>query len=94
MAQKEGFYRVELINTVWEVPERYQNLMPVGNGAFGQVSNKEREAEDDGRCFQVCSATDTESRSSDSCEVTSRYISPQLSSQSLTIFRFELPLKN
>jgi len=53
MAQKEGFYRVELINTVWEVPERYQNLMPVGNGAFGQV----------------CSATDTESRSSDSCEV-------------------------
>ena len=37
MAIKEGFYRVELINTVWEVPNRYQNLMPVGNGAFGQV---------------------------------------------------------
>ena len=37
MTIKEGFYRVELINTVWEVPNRYQNLMPVGNGAFGQV---------------------------------------------------------
>ena len=37
MTIKEGFYRVELINTVWEVPERYQNLMPVGTGAFGQV---------------------------------------------------------
>ena len=37
MARKEGFYRVELIKTVWEVPERYQNLMPVGHGAFGQV---------------------------------------------------------
>ena len=37
MTIKEGFYRVELINTVWEVPERYQNLSPVGTGAFGQV---------------------------------------------------------
>ena len=37
MARKEGFYRVELIKTVWEVPERYQNLLPVGHGAFGQV---------------------------------------------------------
>ena len=43
MALKEGFYHVELINTVWEVPERYQNLMPVGNGAFGQVRTKDRE---------------------------------------------------
>ena len=38
MTLKEGFYKVELINTVWEVPERYQNLLPVGSGAFGQVS--------------------------------------------------------
>ena len=38
MTIKEGFYRVELINTVWEVPERYQNLSPVGTGAFGQAS--------------------------------------------------------
>ena len=53
MARKEGFYRVELIKTVWEVPERYQNLLPVGHGAFGQV----------------CSATDTERRSPDGSEV-------------------------
>ena len=38
MTIKEGFYRVELINTVWEVPNRYQDLMPVGTGAFGQVN--------------------------------------------------------
>ena len=29
---------MELINTVWEVPNRYQDLMPVGTGAFGQVN--------------------------------------------------------
>ena len=40
MTIKEGFYRVELINTVWEVPNRYQDLMPVGTGAFGQVNHK------------------------------------------------------
>ena len=45
MAQKEGFYRVELIKTVWEVPERYQNLMPVGNGAFGQVRHCTKQEE-------------------------------------------------
>ena len=45
MTIKEGYYRVELINAVWEIPNRYQNLMPVGTGAFGMV----------------CSATDTES---------------------------------
>lgn len=50
---KENFYRVELISTVWEVPERYLNLNPVGSGAFGQV----------------CSATDTEIKSSDGGEV-------------------------
>eukprot|EP00092_Neocalanus_flemingeri_P011404 GFUD01012287.1.p1 GENE.GFUD01012287.1~~GFUD01012287.1.p1 ORF type:complete len:363 (-),score=81.00 GFUD01012287.1:85-1173(-) len=53
MTLKEGFYKVELINTVWEVPERYQNLLPVGSGAFGQV----------------CSATDTEKKSPDGTEV-------------------------
>ena len=42
MARKEGFYRVELIKTVWEVPERYQNLLPVGHGAFGQVGRGRR----------------------------------------------------
>ena len=71
MTIKEGFYRVELINTVWEVPERYQNLMPVGTGAFGQVGKQ---------CLyfimtfinpicQVCSATDTERQSSDGTPV-------------------------
>ena len=34
---KEGFYRIELNKTVWEVPERYQLLAPVGSGAYGQV---------------------------------------------------------
>ena len=34
---KTGFYSVELNKTVWEVPERYINLTPVGSGAYGQV---------------------------------------------------------
>jgi len=34
---KKGFYSVELNKTVWEVPERYINLTPVGSGAYGQV---------------------------------------------------------
>ncbi|XP_060595360.1 mitogen-activated protein kinase 14-like, partial [Ruditapes philippinarum] len=34
---KDGFYRVELNKTVWEVPNRYQFLSPVGSGAYGQV---------------------------------------------------------
>ncbi|KAL4227017.1 Mitogen-activated protein kinase 14 [Mactra antiquata] len=34
---KAGFTRVELNKTVWEVPERYQCLTPVGSGAYGQV---------------------------------------------------------
>lgn len=34
---KDGFYRVELNKTVWEVPSRYQLLSPVGSGAYGQV---------------------------------------------------------
>uniref|UniRef100_A0A3Q1GI62 mitogen-activated protein kinase n=1 Tax=Acanthochromis polyacanthus TaxID=80966 RepID=A0A3Q1GI62_9TELE len=39
MSQKERptFYRQELNKTVWEVPERYQNLAPVGSGAYGSV---------------------------------------------------------
>ncbi|XP_063049480.1 mitogen-activated protein kinase 14A [Engraulis encrasicolus] len=31
------FYRQELNKTIWEVPERYQNLSPVGSGAYGTV---------------------------------------------------------
>uniref|UniRef100_A0A3Q2XI96 mitogen-activated protein kinase n=1 Tax=Hippocampus comes TaxID=109280 RepID=A0A3Q2XI96_HIPCM len=38
MSARPGFYRQELNKTVWEVPERYQNLTPVGSGAYGSVS--------------------------------------------------------
>ncbi|CAL1286266.1 unnamed protein product [Larinioides sclopetarius] len=34
---KSGFVKIELNKTLWEVPERYQNLAPVGSGAYGQV---------------------------------------------------------
>jgi p38 MAP kinase len=34
---RNGYYRVELNRTSWEVPERYINLSPVGSGAYGQV---------------------------------------------------------
>uniref|UniRef100_A0A8C6T8T4 mitogen-activated protein kinase n=1 Tax=Neogobius melanostomus TaxID=47308 RepID=A0A8C6T8T4_9GOBI len=37
MTARPGFYRQELNKTVWEVPERYQNLTPVGSGAYGSV---------------------------------------------------------
>ena len=32
-----GYYRTELNRTVWEVPEKYQDLSPIGTGAYGQV---------------------------------------------------------
>ncbi|XP_039605222.1 mitogen-activated protein kinase 14B isoform X1 [Polypterus senegalus] len=39
MSQRERptFYRQELNKTIWEVPERYQNITPVGSGAYGSV---------------------------------------------------------
>ncbi|XP_067251057.1 mitogen-activated protein kinase 14A isoform X1 [Chanodichthys erythropterus] len=39
MSQKERptFYRQEVNKTMWEVPVRYQNLSPVGSGAYGTV---------------------------------------------------------
>ncbi|KAA0720724.1 Mitogen-activated protein kinase 11 [Triplophysa tibetana] len=37
MSTRPGFYRQELNKTVWQVPERYQNLTPVGSGAYGSV---------------------------------------------------------
>ncbi|MEQ2306477.1 Mitogen-activated protein kinase 14A [Ameca splendens] len=39
MSHKERpiFYRQELNKTVWEVPQRYKNLSPVGSGAYGSV---------------------------------------------------------
>ena len=36
-AVKEGFQRVELNRSIWEVPVRYQNLQGIGSGAYGQV---------------------------------------------------------
>lgn len=32
-----GFYKLEVNKTLWEVPERYTELQPVGSGAYGQV---------------------------------------------------------
>ncbi|MGH0127668.1 UNVERIFIED_CONTAM: hypothetical protein FKN15_017390 [Acipenser sinensis] len=39
MSHKERptFYRQEVNKTIWEVPERYQSLSPVGSGAYGTV---------------------------------------------------------
>ncbi|KAM4583133.1 mitogen-activated protein kinase 14B isoform 1-T1 [Fundulus diaphanus] len=39
MSHKERpvFYRQELNKTVWEVPQRYKSLSPVGSGAYGSV---------------------------------------------------------
>ncbi|XP_038667397.1 mitogen-activated protein kinase 11 isoform X3 [Scyliorhinus canicula] len=37
MSVRAGFYKQELNKTIWEVPERYQNLTPVGSGAYGSV---------------------------------------------------------
>uniref|UniRef100_A0A669DWI8 mitogen-activated protein kinase n=1 Tax=Oreochromis niloticus TaxID=8128 RepID=A0A669DWI8_ORENI len=34
---KHDFYRDEVNKTIWEVPERYQRLTPVGSGAYGSV---------------------------------------------------------
>lgn len=34
---RPGFYKVELNRTVWIIPNRYQNLNPVGTGAYGTV---------------------------------------------------------
>ncbi|XP_024282207.1 mitogen-activated protein kinase 14A isoform X2 [Oncorhynchus tshawytscha] len=35
--ERPTFYRQELNKTIWEVPERYQTLSPVGSGAYGSV---------------------------------------------------------
>lgn len=34
---KPNFHRAELGGTVYEVPERYHDLVPLGVGAFGSV---------------------------------------------------------
>ena len=50
---KEGFYRVELNKTVWEVPQRYTNLMPIGCGAYGQVCSADDAFLDKGSFHKV-----------------------------------------
>ena len=35
---KKGYHSVELNKTKWEIPERYVNLVGIGSGAYGQVS--------------------------------------------------------
>ena len=37
---KKGYHSVELNKTKWEIPERYVNLVGIGSGAYGQVSEK------------------------------------------------------
>uniref|UniRef100_A0AC35U419 Mitogen-activated protein kinase n=1 Tax=Rhabditophanes sp. KR3021 TaxID=114890 RepID=A0AC35U419_9BILA len=34
---RPGFYRIELNRTIWVVPQHYQNLTPIGTGAYGCV---------------------------------------------------------
>ncbi|KAL8611253.1 hypothetical protein ACOMHN_013684 [Nucella lapillus] len=36
-----GFYKTELVASTWEVPQKYQRLAPLGNGAYGQVASAE-----------------------------------------------------
>ncbi|XP_013991178.1 mitogen-activated protein kinase 14A isoform X1 [Salmo salar] len=37
LKERPTFYRQEVNKTIWEVPERYQTLSPVGSGAYGSV---------------------------------------------------------
>ncbi|MEQ2220162.1 Mitogen-activated protein kinase 12, partial [Ilyodon furcidens] len=34
---RPGFYRQEINNSIWEVPDRYRDLVQVGTGAYGTV---------------------------------------------------------
>ena len=69
---KPGFYQIELNKTIWEVPERYKNLSPVGSGAYGQVRSASLSNALSVPChifpkfyLQVCSATDAETKLKD-----------------------------
>lgn len=33
----QKYYKIEINKTEWQVPEKYQMLVPVGSGAYGQV---------------------------------------------------------
>ncbi|XP_074593788.1 mitogen-activated protein kinase 14-like [Brevipalpus obovatus] len=41
MDPRVRFHRTELNRTVWEIPERYVHLTPLGSGAYGQVCSVE-----------------------------------------------------
>ena len=34
---KPGYHRVELLRAVWDLPVRYQDVQPIGTGAYGSV---------------------------------------------------------
>ncbi|CAB1425799.1 unnamed protein product [Pleuronectes platessa] len=72
MSQKDrpAFYLQELNKTVWDVPVRYQNLSPVGSGAYGSVwrPSPATVGDDDSRmmspsfCLRLRCAHDSQSR--------------------------------
>lgn len=33
----QAYYKIELNKTLWEVPSKYQELTPIGTGAYGSV---------------------------------------------------------
>uniref|UniRef100_A0A673NPL5 mitogen-activated protein kinase n=1 Tax=Sinocyclocheilus rhinocerous TaxID=307959 RepID=A0A673NPL5_9TELE len=37
MSLRTGFYRQEINRTVWDMPERYRDLIQIGTGAYGTV---------------------------------------------------------
>ncbi|XP_043943270.1 mitogen-activated protein kinase 12-like [Protopterus annectens] len=37
MTSKKTFYRQEINKTMWDVLDRYKDLIPVGSGAYGTV---------------------------------------------------------
>ncbi|SPP82705.1 mitogen-activated protein kinase p38a [Drosophila guanche] len=37
-SKTQKFYKLDINRTEWEIPDIYQNLLPVGSGAYGQVS--------------------------------------------------------
>ena len=37
VAVKQGYYRIEVDNDTWTVPERYKDFIPIGIGGFSTV---------------------------------------------------------
>ena len=38
---RKGYHRFEFCKTTWEIPERYEDLSPIGLGAYGTVCSAE-----------------------------------------------------